>query len=394
MDGSITIEPLRECFEEIVLEGDSGLLRRLPRGLREEFEQSAPRGGVGICSDAVWTAVGAALRQEYPRLVDLLDWLIAQANPPVFNSSDPADRAWQEQQDATGCLLRIADFPKSAMAAWQRPASRDAPYLAGLVPQPVENSLIDHDVRVSDYAFNLTSVWQAGNYGRCDIHVLQDDGGRQLEVVNVNATPAEARLGTDMIYYHEPTRSFVLVQYKRLDLISRSVYVDDRLRSQLDRLEKVAQLSVAPGSPSEWRLGTDPCFLKLAYWPNDSRPVDSLAPGMYLPLSYVRILLEDDCTLGSKVNSRARVLGYKNIGRYLVGTQFIELVKHGLSGTIGTTVEQLQSLARKRAEEGQSVVLAMERSRESVKNRQARIRSRSATSKRYGHSVYSQEALF
>src|SRR5262249_46353152 len=147
--------------------------------------------------------------------------------------------------------------------------------------QPVEHSLIDHDIRTADRAFGLFSEWRFGNEARCDIHVLHDITGRRLEIANVNNTPVESRTGTDMIYYHEPTQSFVLVQYKRLDPRKRSMHVDERLLSQLDRLDEVAKQSRIATKPSEWRLGTDPCFLKLAYWPQDAseRPVDGLTPG-------------------------------------------------------------------------------------------------------------------
>ncbi|PPS89356.1 hypothetical protein BZZ08_01851 [Streptomyces sp. MH60] len=213
-------------------------------------------------------------------------------------------------------------------------------------------------------------------------------------MVNVNATPVESRLGTDMLYFHEPTKSFVFVQYKRLDPDTRSIYVDERLRRQLDRLEETARLSRTPTQPSEWRLGNDPCFLKLAYWPKnaDKRPMQDLAPGMYLPVSYVRLLLEDDCTRGKRANSTARILGYGQVERHLTSTQFIDLVKHGLAGTVGTTREQLHALVKQRVTAGHSVVMATESSEESVRARQARIRDRGAKRRTYLHHAYKQKA--
>ncbi len=393
IENSITIEPLRECFEEILIDGDSGFLGHLPE-LRAIFEQAVPIGGVGILGDVLWEQIEAELRQRYPQLTSLLDWLGAQATPVALDSNNPADRAWQEQRDATGTLLRIAEFPLSALAAWRRPEDRNKPYLAGVIPQPVEHSLIDHDIRVSGRVFDMTSEWMDETSGRCDIHVLRDTEGRHLEVVNVNATAVEARLGTDMIYYHAPTHSFILVQYKRLDPRTRSMYVDQRLMKQLDRLDGVAKLSDKPRNPSEWRLGIDSCFLKLAYWPNGGEAHEGLAPGMYLPISYVRMLLGDECTRGTGYNSEARILSYDRVERHLVGTQFVELVKHGLAGTVGTSFQQLRSLVENRAKDGQSVVLAIEDSTESTKKRQMRIRNRSPRKKSYEHTTHNQIPLF
>ncbi|AGK78140.1 hypothetical protein SFUL_3206 [Streptomyces microflavus DSM 40593] len=394
VDKSITVDPLRECMAAIPLDGSDGILSDIPEHLRREFDLATPLGMVGACSNAVWQALERALRARFPELSGLLDWLLAQADPPVFEDNS-ADHSWQEQRDATGSLLRIADFPLSALAAWRRPPSGDDPYTAGLIPQPVEHSLIDYDVRVAGDAFGMFSEWQQGNGVRCDIHVLHDPSGRRLEVVNVNATPVESRLGTDMLYYHEPTKSFVFVQYKRLHPDTRSIYVDERLRGQLDRLEETAQLSSPPARPSEWRLGGDPCFLKLAYWPRNTekRPVQGLTPGMYLPVSYVRLLLEDDCTRGRKAGSTARILGYDQVERHLTGTQFIDLVKHGLAGTVGTTREQLYALVKRRISTGHSVVLATETSDESVRARQTRVRDRGAKRRTYTHRTYRQEPL-
>lgn len=393
VDKSITVDPLRECTETIPLDGPDGILNRIPVPLRQEFDRASLLDTVGACSDTIWQALERVLRARWPELGPLLDWLIAQADPPIFGNS-PADQSWQEQRDATGSLLRIADFPLSALAAWQRPPSEDAPYTAGLIPQPVEHSLIDYDVRVAGEAFGMFSEWQQGNAVRCDIHVLHDASGRRLEVVNVNATSVESRLGTDMLYYHEPTKSFVFVQYKRLDPETRSIYVDARLRSQLDRLEETAKLSSPPTQPSEWRLSNDPCFVKLAYWPQSTArpPVQGLAPGMYLPVSYLRLLLEDDSTRGKRTNSTARILGYDQVERHLTGTQFIDLVKHGLAGTVGTTREQLYALVKQRVSVGHSVVMATESSEESVRARQTRTRDRGAKHRTYLHRTFKQDA--
>lgn len=373
VDKSITIDPLRECTPHVPLDGPKGLLQDIPDPHRRIFEVAMHPGTVGHCDAEAWEAFLIALRAKRPTLIPLLDWLLAQANTPYLSSHLVQDRSWQEQQDAARTILRLADFPLSALAAWQRPSSPDSPYLAGLIPEPVEHSLIDHDVRALSATREVFGSWRDNNSLRCDIHVMQDREGRRLEMANVNATPVETRLGTDMIYYHEPTRSFVLVQYKRLDSRRESVLVDKRLLSQIEKLETVADINSVPKMPHDWRLGTDACFLKLAHWPEHDQPSQGLAPGMYLPISYVRLLLADDSTRG---RGNSRILGYENIERYLVNTQFIELVKHGLAGTVGVSIEQLKNFGRERVDDGYSVIVAAERSRETIRERQRRANRR------------------
>ncbi|MFE0448196.1 hypothetical protein [Streptomyces fungicidicus] len=66
------------------------------------------------------------------------------------------------------------------------------------------------------------------------------------------------------------------------------------------------------------------------------------------------------------------------VGRYLVASEFAELVKLGLVGTVGTSVEQLRDFGLERAREGCSVALGVETSEETPRDRATRIRQRTA----------------
>ncbi|MFJ3250426.1 hypothetical protein [Streptomyces sp. NPDC086782] len=385
---------MRTCPRPIPLDGPGGILVSLASTHRGHVERALSESA-GYFGTETWQALRDVLSGSHPELTPYIEWLLAKLNPVLFNTDDAADRSWQEQKDATQSLTRVTDFPHSAFTAWKRPASQEDPYLAGLIPDPVENSLIEHDVRVGlgDDA-PVFDEWRELGDVRCDIHVLEDTTGRRLEIANVNATPVESRLGTDMIYYHHPTHSFVLVQYKRLHPRSKEYRVNKQLRDQMDRLEQVSDLSRKPARPHEWRLSPDSCFLKFAHWRDRAAPSSDLAPGMYLPLSYARVLLDDECTRGTR---GGRIISYERVGRYLVSSQFTELVKHGLVGTVGTSIERLRELGLQRAREGYSVVVGFETSRETPRDRATRVRNRS-TKKRPKVTSYSptasQESLF
>ncbi|MEV0049029.1 hypothetical protein AB0H34_00850 [Saccharopolyspora shandongensis] len=387
VDKSITIDPLRKCPEPVPVDGKSGLLDDIPMPHKKALDNILGSSEVVHCDAEQWLHLDRSIRARSSYLGNLLDWLASQAHPELFDDRSAEDRAWQEQEDAVRTAARLADFPISPFAAWRRPTSRDAPYLAGLIPEPFENSMIDHDARALLNDVGLFGDWQQSSGMRCDIHIMQDSSGRRLEVANVNATPIETRLGTDLIYYHEQSHSFVLVQYKRVDPRERSLTVDKRLLGQLDRLEGVAKLSRTPECPSDWRLGGDPCFLKLAYWKEKSGAAQELARGMYLPLSYVRLLLDDDCTRG---RAKSRILNPKTVERYIVAHQFTDLVKHGLVGTIGTTVEELRDFTLQRVEEGSSVVTAAERGPESDRQRQNRANRHNSKKKKYVAQMHKQ----
>ncbi|MEW2085492.1 hypothetical protein [Streptomyces sp. NPDC005283] len=378
VDSRITVELLRECPAPVFMRS---LVDQLPLQSREVVTGSLGRE-VTILEDSESEALLVALAQEHEKLRQLLDFLGEAAAPERLDPRRPEDASWQEQYEAARLGFAIGGIPPARLAAWRRPADRNQPLLAGLIKEPYESALIEHDVRHllgDEHVFrSLGPPYETSAVGssfRCDIHVFEHLG-RRIEMANVNASDVEARLGTDLIYYHEATQSFVLVQYKRLphEVDARWIPVDKRLRSQLDRLERVAALSRPAGMPHEWRLGPDPCFVKLAYWPLTETIDPGPAPGMYLSVPYVRLLLNDDATLGP---SGGRRLGYPQVDRYLTNTEFTALVKNGLVGTVGTTIEQLATLGTQRAEEdNMSVIIAVERAtgplRETVKERHKR----------------------
>jgi hypothetical protein len=386
LDYSVTIDPLVQCPEDIPVDGPEGLLAQLPVELKNEFADSLREKDVGNCSQAFWDAVSGAIRTKYRSMTELFDWLLALGTPPGFVQDDAADRSWQEQRDCAYCISRITGLPPLTFAAWRRPASRDAPYLSGLVPRPYEQGMIEHDARTVGASSGMFGNWRPEDGARYDIHAITTSDGRRLEIMNVNASPVESRTGTDMIYYYEPTQSFTLVQYKRLPSRKKPMHADKRFHDQLARLSEVERMSKTASRPCEWRLGGDSCFMKLAYWPENEngRSARELANGMYLPISYIRMLLEDDSTRGPY---DGRILGYENIERHLVGTQFIELVTHGLIGTVGVSVDELRKFVRQRVAEGQSVMLGLERSPETIRERERRLRKRDAGDRSYQHEV-------
>jgi hypothetical protein len=263
-----------------------------------------------------------------------------------------------------------------------------APYLADLDQTDLEPDLKQHDLNNMDIAFGM---FRDRRQGRGSIQVLVDAAGRRLEIIDLNDGQVEGRTGTDVIYYHEPTKSLVLVQYKRLDQATKSMYVNKRFRDQLDRLENVAKLSKPALEPSQWRLGGDPCFMKLAHWPDTESENSNteLTPGMYLPTSYLRLLLADEATLGPVKDSQARHLGYHTVERYLVNEQFVELVKHGLVGTVGVTAKDLNEIVNDELDAERNVMVGIERSPETPRQRQTRARKRGAQDRRYSHYVIS-----
>ncbi|GFJ84935.1 hypothetical protein Phou_091150 [Phytohabitans houttuyneae] len=377
----------------------------------------AARNDVQLVSEEVTTALVTAISQLRPTMSPVIDWLRALEGFSGLGFSE-TELLWREQRDAANVGLRIGGFSPTPLRAWRRPAEGEPfiagvvpyprpngeagrqtpteapsqpaarirederspapdegndqshdrndrpqdeesqPVLSGLVPKATEARLIEHDARTFP-------GWRHMPNRQVHIHTFTD-GDRRMEIVNVDASGVEAKTGADLIYYHVNTKSFVLVQYKRLH--RRTLSIDDRLRDQLARMDDLAKLNQQPSQPDDWRIGPDFGFLKLADTMAHETPADRLIRGLYLPSSYVGILL---------AQNRTR-LGYDTVDRHLSNKQFIEFVAHGLVGTVGITVEQLQEIVNGLADAGDSVVVAEDHSDESTAERQRRLRSRSA----------------
>ena len=269
--------------------------------------------------------------------VYIVTWLQALDLPGEFGRG-LADEIWYLERDAANVALHIADISSTPLRAWRRPRDGNQPFLAGIVPLPSrpqddaetstadeapgapeenyptllsllpesgEQAMIEHDSR--------TFAGWANIPGRNFHFHSFSDGERRVEIANVNNTGrVEARVGVDLIYYHVNTASFVLVQYKRLN--GKSILVDKRLKGQLDRMEGLTKFGALPNRPDQWRIGPDFAFIKLAQDQAPDRAAFGMIPGLYLPLSYIRILLSDDSTLGERGGRRLNTRDFRCFG--------------------------------------------------------------------------------
>jgi hypothetical protein len=168
----------------------------------------------------------------------------------------------------------------------------------------------------------------------------------------------------------------ILVQYKRLE-DNKKVLVNDRLRKQLARMERLQGLNREPEHHADWRLGPDYCFLKLCRTNTPSGVIDpnntELLPGLYLPLSFVRLALDDDRVLGP---DGGVYLGYDQVERHLDNTTFLRLAREGWIGSSGADMDTIGQIANGSLEFGNDFYLMRDFSPETPKERQRRTRSK------------------
>ncbi|WP_433657974.1 hypothetical protein ACQPW1_39525 [Nocardia sp. CA-128927] len=321
--------------------------------------------GQGVFTEAADNAIVDAITRLRPEFADILRRLRELRRGTVRSPS--ADR-WELGMDALRTALRIGNFDSERLRMWQAPDDEAAPVLSGIKESPTEKDLIAHD-------FEAMPGWKQQNRPKVHVRIFSD-GIRHMEIVNVDTDMPERVLGVDLIYYHRESRSSVMVQYKKLEE-GKEVHVNKRLDDQLDRMEQLSGFNREPGSHEDWRIGQDFCYLKLCRTRTDSGEIDpfnmELLPGLYLPLSYVRLALLDERVLGPR---GGRYLGYDRVERYITNTLFLDLAKEGWIGSTGTTREDLVAMVNESRRAGHETIVADDRSPETPRQRLQRQRSR------------------
>jgi hypothetical protein len=302
----------------------------------------------GLLAERTSDACLEALLQVEPGLTSHVDMLRARLREPEFRRRGYETPALEK--DAVGLALDFQGIEREDLLGWS-PDARPESFLRGLNQAVLrEDQILNHDLGVfSDWDIVDRSAVGAVFFGR---------NGAEVTVVNVNRTPVEQTLGVDLVYFHEQFRSFVLVQYKRLeddrDSDMGAVYrPDENLEGELTLMRAVVPTPPDPVDEWSYRLGPGVSYLKLCKSVQFDPRSKDLIPGMYLPLEYF-----DACEPTAVGPRGGRAYGYSTVPRHFNNTQFIDLVQGGWIGSNGTLSDELQQLVEELVESGRSVLLA------------------------------------
>jgi hypothetical protein len=264
------------------------------------------------------------------------------------------------QKEAVITALAIADIDRAPIQDWSPPAEAPQSFLEGIPTVKLrEDPMVIHDfMNLPGFELIKTLPYNAA--------IFKSETTR-LTVIVANRLPLEQQTGTDLIYYNETYKSFVMIQYKAMEKVSDAAgdnqtafrLPNAQLTEEIKRMDElltVLKAHSATGDHNGFRLLDNPFFLKLCprlvFKPDDI----GLVPGMYLPLDYWKLIENHPSITGPR---GGRKITYGNVGRYFDNSAFTSIVAKAWVGTTPAQSIMLEALIRKILETGKALTIAV-----------------------------------
>lgn len=268
-----------------------------------------------------------------------------------------AKKSLAEQKEAVLTAMNIAGMDKNKLQDWDVLEKDSSSYLDGIRYSKVrEDSMIINDLT------NLPG-FKLMRSSKLSSTVFENNTTR-LTVLLANRLPLEELLGTDLVYYNEDFKCFVMIQYKVMEKENEKFVFrlpNDQFTKEINRMDSILELlknKAGTQDIKDYRINNNPFFIKIC--PRIEFHPDNvgLSSGMYLPIDYLKLLQSDDSTLGSR---EGRYIGYDNVGRYMDNTAFKIIIENGWIGTNHSQSQILEEFIRDTLENGRTAVYAIKR---------------------------------
>jgi hypothetical protein len=323
----------------------------LPPKLRRYYRNQTSIG-ISAFSPNVYHSMIEYIKKSYPdvaRNIEMLQEEVKGRSTKYHGRS--ADIAAHEK-DAISLALRISGFTNDDIPNWSH-EDKAAPFLKGYDHVVLrEDPMIVHDSQIfGDWKKIQQYVVGAAEFVK---------EGHRLTIMNLNRLKMEETLGVDLLMYHHTYKSYLLIQYKRMTKDGDTVTyrpTDHSYFSEISRMEqfKKRKLESDIKDIKDFRLNDEFFYFKLCQAEIKEPLSTQMIPGMYLPISYWKLLISSSETLGKK---GGRLVNYNNVQRYINNTVFIELVQNGWIGSKVGNTELITQQIQESIKGGNSMFLA------------------------------------
>jgi hypothetical protein len=351
----LNITSVHELSEPLVSISD--LVGALPRRGLAQIKSRLDRGGL-LPPKAFLTFVDTLMRIA-PQSRQLIERFSAARRAQIARLPRRVASALAEQKEAVATALFLANIDRAPLQQWSLGPDGVPPksFLDGLPSARLrEDPMIMNDLQVlPGHRLIETMSYGAATFQGENTH---------LTVILANRHALEETFGTDLIYYNDTFKSFLMVQYKAMERegstdVFRLPNADlTREIARMDRVFAELMNATADESRDGFRLHQNPFFLKfcprLVLNPDDK----GLVHGMYLPLSYWKLTENHPALTGTR---GGRLLTYKNVGRYMDNSSFAALVSGAWVGTTVTQSNQIEPIIREIVGSNRAVAIAIKR---------------------------------
>jgi hypothetical protein len=312
----------------------------------------------GLLPPKSFEAFLAALLKKVPELKALLEKFGEERRKRLARLSDKQKEALAEQKEAVMTALNIAGFDKSVATGWDyTPNETPKSFLDG-IPSAY---LLEDQMIINDLS-NFPGFDRLGTTSYTTSSFENET--TRLTVVLANRLPLELLLGTDLIYYNEDFKCFVMVQYKVMEREGSKFNLrlpDQQLEEEISRMDDMSKvLSAIPETDNlnDYRISSNPFFLKLCPRIEFNPDNAGLSSGMYLPLDYFKKLQADKSIKG---RAGGMAINFDNVGRYFDNSDFARFVECSWIGTHIDQSAELVMMIRQIVERGRTAVVAIKK---------------------------------
>jgi hypothetical protein len=332
----------------------SSLLPLIPGRLRKGIRTRLGKGG--LLTNAAFRAVSAALSARDPEIGAVVERFGRDRAEALKELPIASRQALAYQKEAVATALSLATIDRDSLREWEpKGGSASESFLTGIPEARLrEDPMIINDfMNLPGFDLIRTLPYTAA---------LFESATTRLTVIIANRLPLEAQTGTDLIYFNEKFQCFVLVQYKAMESGARgpefrlpNAQLDAEIL-RMDALLAALRQCASDSTRDGFRLHENPFFIKLCsrlvFNPDSVR----LVSGMYLPLSYWRVLVSDPETRGQRGGV---AVTFENAVRYFNNTELVSLIGKAWVGTTATQSIVLKDVIRQCLETGKAVTIAL-----------------------------------
>ena len=300
----------------------------------------------------------SAFLKKTPETISILDKYTQSRRLRIERLTESAKKSLAEQKEAVLTAMNIAGINRDEAQGWDyKDTEKPLSFLDGINHVNLrEDSMIINDLNnMPGFALIKSTNYSSSVFENKKTH---------LTVLLANRLPLEELTGTDLIYFNEDFKCFIMVQYKVMERESDKVVFrlpNPQLSEEIARMDSIlSSLELTKGNEfvNDYRISENPFFIKICPRLEFNPDNVGLSSGMYIPLDYIKILQNDKCIEGKR---GGKGITYNNVGRYFDNTAFKTIIEGGWIGTNQNQSLLLEEIIRDILQNGKTAVLAIKK---------------------------------